>query len=280
MFRDPQLVSANRIMLTNIKRLLAHEDRQQGRELIAQDEIASFTQPVVILGDPGLGKSMLTRALGEEPGMRCVRAGTFKRTTKPDSLIGEGERIIVDGLDEIASAAPGSAVDSVLEKLSMMDKPSFILSCREADWMGAVDRIKIEDDYGGAPVLLHLQPFAREDAIVFLSREFPEGRCRNSIGSPCGSRDRGSLRESADGSPARRNCASRWPASRNPRPAFRSCLPGHARGAKSTATTMLRTSRRARKNCCWRLVRSALHNCCATASARTWVRSGRHPTVL
>ena len=106
--------------------------------------------------------------------MRCVRAGTFKRTAKPDSLIVEGERIIVDGLDEIASAAPGSAVDSVLEKLSMMDKPSFILSCREADWMGAVDRIKIEDDYGGAPVLLHLQPFAREDAIVFLSREFPE----------------------------------------------------------------------------------------------------------
>ena len=106
--------------------------------------------------------------------MRYVRAGTFKRTAKPDSLIVEGERIIIDGLDEIASAAPGSAVDSVLEMLSMMDKPSFILSCREADWMGAADRIKIEDDYGAAPVLLHLQPFAREDAIVFLSREFPE----------------------------------------------------------------------------------------------------------
>ena len=103
-------------MSTNIKRLLAYNDPEHGRELIAQDEIASFTQPVVILGDPGLGKSMLTRALGEEPGMRYVRAGTFKRTAKPDSLIVEGERIIIDGLDEIASAAPGSAVDSVLER--------------------------------------------------------------------------------------------------------------------------------------------------------------------
>ena len=38
-------------MSTNIKRLLAYNDPEHGRELIAQDEIASFTQPVVILGD-------------------------------------------------------------------------------------------------------------------------------------------------------------------------------------------------------------------------------------
>ena len=55
-----------------------------------------------------------------------------------------------------------------------MGKPSFILSCREADWMGAADHIKIEDDYGAAPVVLQLQPFARNDAIVIFFREnFP-----------------------------------------------------------------------------------------------------------
>ena len=161
-------------MPNTIKRLLAYKDQEQGSGLIPQDEIASFAQPVVILGDPGLGKSMLTQALGAQPGMKWVRAGTFKRTAKPDSLIVEGQRIIVDGLDEIASAAPGSAVDFVLEKLSAMGKPAFILSCREADWMGATDRTKIEDDYGAAPVLLSLQPFTRDDATVFLSRQFPE----------------------------------------------------------------------------------------------------------
>ena len=162
-------------MPTNIKRFLVHKDAgQEHNKCIAQDEIASFDQPVVILGDPGLGKSMLTQAIGEQLGMSYVRAGTFKRSAKPDSLIVKGERIIIDGLDEIASAAPGGAVDFVLEKLSVMDKPSFILSCREADWMGAVDSIRIEDDYGAAPVVLHLQPFARDDAIVFLSNEFPK----------------------------------------------------------------------------------------------------------
>ena len=34
--------------------------------------------------------------------------------------------------------------------------------------------MKIEDDYGAAPVLLHLRPFTEEDARAFLSEEFPE----------------------------------------------------------------------------------------------------------
>ena len=127
----------------------------------------------MILGDPGLGKTVLTQALGDQPGMKYVQAGTFTRAARPESLIAEGKRIVIDGIDEIASAAPGSAVEAVLEKLSAMGNPPFILSCREADWLGAVDRIKIEDDYRVAPVLLHLQPFTRGDARAFISHEFP-----------------------------------------------------------------------------------------------------------
>ncbi len=92
----------------------------------------------------------------------------------PHSLLVDCERIIVDGLDKISSAVPGSAVDSDLEKLSALGKPSFILSCREVDWMGAADRIKIEDDCGACPVLLRLRPFSREDAVIFLSSELPD----------------------------------------------------------------------------------------------------------
>ena len=55
-----------------------------------------------------------------------------------------------------------------------MGYPAFILSCREADWLGAADRIRIKDDYGDEPVLLRLQPFTRDDARTFLSQEFPE----------------------------------------------------------------------------------------------------------
>ena len=128
---------------------------------------------MVILGDPGLGKTVLTRWLGEQPGMKFVRAGTFVRAANPSNSVAETERIVVDGLDEIASAAPGGAVDAVLKQLSAIGNPPFVLSCRAADWLGAADRVKIGDDYDAAPVLLHLRPFTEDDARAFLSEEFP-----------------------------------------------------------------------------------------------------------
>ena len=156
-----------------IDRILTCEDGQGGTGRIRQDEVAALQQPLVILGDPGLGKTELAAALGLQPGLVWVRAGTFMRTADPASSIAEGERIVIDGLDEIASSEPGSAVASVLVRLSAMGRPPFILTSREADWLGAADRIKIKDDYGVAPMVLRLQPFTRDDARSFLLDVFP-----------------------------------------------------------------------------------------------------------
>lgn len=161
-------------MSTRIERTLIYKKPDDTQEFIRQDKIPAFREPIVILGDPGLGKSVLTKFLGEQPGMKYFRAGTFVRTANPSLLAAGTDRIIVDGLDEIVSAVPGSSVDTVLKQLSQMSYPPFILSCREADWLGAADRVRIQDDYGVAPVLLHLQPFTRDDAHTFLSQEFPE----------------------------------------------------------------------------------------------------------
>lgn len=68
-------------------RTLAYEDPRQGRTRIGHDDIAAFSQPVVILGDPGLGKSVLTEAFGEMSGMNYVLAGTLTRSAEPESLI-------------------------------------------------------------------------------------------------------------------------------------------------------------------------------------------------
>ena len=156
-----------------IDRILTCEDGRGGTKYVRQDEVAALQRSLVILGDPGLGKTELAEALNLLPGLTCVTAGKLMRTKHPASLIAQGEKIVIDGVDEIASSESGAAVASVLAQLSAMGQPPFILTCREADWLGAADHIKIEEDYGAVPTVLRLQPFTHDDARRFLSQEFP-----------------------------------------------------------------------------------------------------------
>ena len=160
-------------MGAKIKRTLYYEEGEQQRTILDERDIASLAQPVVILGDPGIGKSVLAERLGELPGMKFVHASPFVSHDDPCLLVADSERPVIDGLDEIASAAPGGAVVEVLKQLSKLGNPSFVLTCRAADWRGAVDRVRLEYHYGVKPVLVHLQPFSEDDAFAYLSSEFP-----------------------------------------------------------------------------------------------------------
>lgn len=155
------------------RRLRRDEPTTRAPVIIDQDDILDFVGPVVILGDPGLGKSVLAQAIGRQTGFVYVRAASFVRNAQPEHLIPNGECLVIDGLDEIASATVGGGVDAILSQLSKLGYPRFILSSREVDWRGAADRIKIEDDYGQSAILLHLLAFDRDDAAFFLLRNFP-----------------------------------------------------------------------------------------------------------
>jgi hypothetical protein len=92
-------------------------------ETIQEAAIAGLHSPIVILGDPGLGKSMLTEKLGVEGDNRYVRAGTFVRSKVPANFLPQaGGRLVIDGLDEIASSVVGGGVDAVLGQLSAIGR--------------------------------------------------------------------------------------------------------------------------------------------------------------
>lgn len=156
------------------RRLIREDPEARKVVTIEQVDIATLSGPIVILGDPGIGKSILAKSIGRLPGFTYVRAASFVRNAHPERLISAGECLVIDGLDEIASAAVGGGVDAVLRQLSKMGFPRFILSSREVDWRGASDRIKIEDDYGQQATLLHLLPFDADDAERFLASNFPK----------------------------------------------------------------------------------------------------------
>lgn len=157
-------------MIVNyINRRLILNRGQKNEALIDEAEIATIGTPIVILGDPGLGKTELTKRLANQLSYTRVTAGTFYRNQERERFrIQSPAKLVIDGLDEIASSSQKPPIDEVLSKLSEIGNPNFIISCRSADWQGSTDRYKIGEDYGTEPTTLHLQPFSYDDAKAFL----------------------------------------------------------------------------------------------------------------
>ena len=132
-----------------IDRDLFCEDRDGEWKVIGQARIDTFSDPLVILGDPGVGKTALMRHLGEGQNTTYVHAAALVRAEDPETLLPEAGRVAVDGLDEIATPGTGSAVEAVLRQLRRTECWSFIMSCRTAEWRDAVDRARIEDARAG-----------------------------------------------------------------------------------------------------------------------------------
>ena len=138
--------------------------------VITENELFGLGSPLVILGDPGMGKTYLLDNLAARFGTKRITAGAFARNAHPEKLTPpDGQPLVIDGLDELATSTGASAVDEVLKKLSILNLPPFILSCRAADWQGSADRQKIAEDYGVVPATARLEPFTRADAKAFLT---------------------------------------------------------------------------------------------------------------
>lgn len=149
-------------------------------ETIGEDEIAArFSEPVVILGDPGMGKTWLMEKLGEADGNHFLRAAQLLR--QPDGADFGNQRLVIDGLDEVAAIKEGDPLHKILTKLIACGKPPFILSCRSAEWNGISARLDIADEYGAAPRCLDLELLTEEEAVAALGKRTDEGRARQAI---------------------------------------------------------------------------------------------------
>jgi hypothetical protein len=143
-----------------------HKD---GRKELKETELRNLTEPLIILGDAGMGKSVLLERLSEHAEYQFCTARKLIRRNKPCTILGNARVLVIDALDEVSSQKAGAAVDSVLQKLQELDYPAFILSCRIEDWQSATGVASITEDYSKKPIELHLMPFSDSDIQNFLS---------------------------------------------------------------------------------------------------------------
>lgn len=156
----------------NIVRSLSYIDGHGESQVIGQDEILSLPGPIIVLGEPGQGKSVLLRETASRSGLPFI---TAKQLLRRSAIAVDGRALIIDALDEVVTAREADAVQRVLEKLDAVGRPDFILSCRAADWQGAVAAQDIEADYGRAPIILTLLPLSRAEALRYLAAHVQAG---------------------------------------------------------------------------------------------------------
>jgi hypothetical protein len=122
------------------------EERQ--REGTAERRLSAFlTQPnIVLLGDPGAGKSHTFRELAAACGGRYLTARAF--LTLP--VQNTGEILFVDGLDERRGGrGDRDTLDALAAKLIEADPAAVRISCRVADWLGKSDLVSLEPFFEG-----------------------------------------------------------------------------------------------------------------------------------
>jgi hypothetical protein len=128
----------------------------------------------VLLAEPGAGKSEAFKqeVAADETGSRYFTAQDFVTLVpRPDWF---HKTLFIDGLDEMrAGSGSHDALDDIRRRLDELGRPRFRLSCREADWFGAVDvqRLHAVAPQGEIEVL-QLEPLELED-IKALLRQWP-----------------------------------------------------------------------------------------------------------
>jgi hypothetical protein len=168
-------------MQAYVQRTLTYTNDKGTQERINDLELIAVPEPVIVLGEPGLGKTCLLRQLAKQPGWVLRSAASFVAHPNPAALVSAGSKLVIDGLDELSAAQESDPVCRVIGQLIKAGCPPFILSCRAADWRGAVARQDFSDEYGISPREMFLEPFSRDRAIEFLQPMLGEARATEVI---------------------------------------------------------------------------------------------------
>lgn len=163
-----------------IERTLWYES-SEGRTEMTQNNLCTRTEPLVILGEAGMGKSHLLEWLATSPGYSLCTARRLIRSYDASTLLANSHTLVIDALDEVSSKNDGDAVDLVLRKLDELGCPRFVLSCRVADWRSATGLEAIREQYSEEPLELHLEPFDNDDASSFLSASLGAERAKTVV---------------------------------------------------------------------------------------------------
>lgn len=144
----------------------------------ARDEAQPSSRPLsdfrecsayVLLAAPGAGKTEAFKHEAGEP--EPCDAHDF--TTFGHERWAQVDPLFVDGLDEVRAGYVNgkTPLHEIRQKLDLLGRPRFRLSCREADWFGVTDRKHLESvSPDGIVRVLRLDPLSDDNIHTILDR--------------------------------------------------------------------------------------------------------------
>jgi GTPase SAR1 family protein len=152
------------------RRLRVRDDGTgQGRETDATFVEFESESAIVLLGDPGMGKTTFFREASESK-------YTTIRQFLIDPRVPTAGTLFLDALDEYRTLASGQdASAEVAKTLCTLKKPKFRLSCRAADWFGVADQeiLRVASS-SGRVVVLELRPLTRDEILIAVQDIVPD----------------------------------------------------------------------------------------------------------
>ena len=131
-----------------ISRTLLCEDKT-----LTETELLRHEGVVVVLAEPGAGKTRLLSSISSQLGVVAEKASIFKLKTSVPAT----NALVLDALDEIAKL-DSSGIDAVLVKAQETDAKKVVLASRSSEWEEARS-VFIRDCFGTDPMVVRLQPF-------------------------------------------------------------------------------------------------------------------------
>ncbi|MGH0000184.1 NACHT domain-containing protein [Pseudovibrio ascidiaceicola] len=130
-------------------------------------EVLEHHRIVIVLAEPGAGKSELLKSFGLQCNVKPMKAAKFLHQTKPytESVL------ILDALDEVAQTNP-TDLDAIFTKAEETEAEKLIFASRSAEWnAGRCDQI--ETFLGTAPSIFYLTPLTRNEAQQICENHAP-----------------------------------------------------------------------------------------------------------
>lgn len=122
---------------------------------------------IVLLGDPGAGKTHLFRQFSAFHGANYLTVRHFLSGVPIDNQ----KALFIDALDEKRSSHNSSdVIDDIVQRLFSQTPQKVRISCRSQDWLGETDLSAFLPyfEQNGGYVVLHLQQLSREEQTAIL----------------------------------------------------------------------------------------------------------------